>query len=283
LSRFVEEIGPGRPLDLLTPEDLDAYFYDLRQRNIRYADHAKRPPEQGKLSDATIYKHSKTIKVFFNWCIKRGYLQQSPARFLEIRRPDQNPAGKAATDTEVGEILGAARYKPRDWAMVLLLAQSGCRAGDVAGLHLADLELLDNSAIVRAGKGGKRRRIYFGPETSQAIQDYLEKRPDVEHDYVFVGVRGDPLTSAAVSQMIRRRCNDADLDRSLGAHAFRHYVVKKLLGAGRDPRIVRDYVGHTDVSVTMRYGAEVYDSELRDATREFSLNKQGDLRLSRTG
>ena len=91
------------------------------------------------------------------------------------------------------------------------------------------------------------------------------------------------MTSAAISQMIRRHCKDAGLDRTVGSHAFRHFVVKKLLRAGRDPRIVRDYVGHTDVSVTMRYGSEVYDPELRNSTNELSLTRQGDVRLSRTG
>ncbi len=283
LLPFVEEIGPGRPLELVTPEDLDAYIFDLRERKTRYAGHSKRPTEKGKLSQATIYKIAKTIKAFFNWCVKREYMTLSPARFLDVRQPDQHPAGKTATPHEIQEILGAARYKPRDWAIILLLAQSGCRAGDIAGLHLDDLELDQTRALIRKGKGGKRRWIYYGPETTRAILAYLDRRPAVLHDFVFVGVRGDPLSAPGISQMIRRRCVDAGLDRTIGAHAFRHFVIKTLLRAGEDPRVVRDYVGHSDISVTMRYGSEVYDSDLHEATKQLSLNKQEDFHIWRTG
>jgi integrase len=274
LTRFAEQIGPGRPLDLIRPEDLDAYVHELRSRTHRYEDHPTRPTEEGPLALATVHKHTKTIRVFFNWCVDRGYIRESPARFLVNRRPVRPLGqGKAATDAEVTEILAAARYKPRDWAVVLLLAQSGCRAGDIAGLTMNGLDLDDCKAVVD-GKGDKRRTIYFGSETADAIRAWLTKRPQVDHDYVFTSARGHgALKVASVSQIVRRLSLVAGLERSLGAHSIRHFVGMKMARMHVAPTIIQHYLGHSDVTITMGYIASVDEGDLRAAGQLLSLSR----------
>lgn len=272
LTRFVEDIGPRRHLDHVTPEDLDAYIADLRSQRVKYADHPTRPAVSEALSPATVYKWIKTIKAFFNWCVQREYLDRSPARFLSARRPARPLGqGKAAKPDEVGEILAAARYKPRDRAIALLLAQSGCRAGDVAGLRIDQLDLQSRSAVVD-GKGAKRRTIHFEEETAEALAAWLEKRPEVDHPYVFTSTRGrGPLTSAGVSQIVRRLCKTAGLDRTLGAHAFRHFVGMTLARNRVAPPVIQEYLGHSNIMTTMGYCAAVEEEDLREASRLLSM------------
>lgn len=152
LTRFVADIGPRRHLANITPEDLDGHIADLREQRVKYADHPTRPAISEPLAPATVAKWIKTIKAFFNWCVRREYLDRSPARYLSNRRPARIGEGKAARSDEVAEVLAAARYKPRDRAIVWLLVQSGCRAGDVAGLRLDRLDLSNCRAVVD-GKG----------------------------------------------------------------------------------------------------------------------------------
>jgi integrase/recombinase XerC len=276
LTRFVEDIGPGRPLELVRPEDLDAYVFKLRQQKGKYVDHPTRPTESGKLSSVTVYKVIKTVKRFFAWCVEREYLAVSPARFLTNRRPVRPLANsKAATADEVSAILSAARYKPRDWAIVLLLAQSGARASEVAGLRLDEVSLEENFAII-TGKGDKRRRILFGPETSAAIRDWLAFRPlDAEHDYVFTSTRGHgPLDAQGISQIIRRLCAVARLDRALGAHAFRHFVGMTLAREKTPLPVIQEYLGHSDSQITAQYLRSIDDEDLRTAQRKLSLTRR---------
>jgi integrase len=273
LTPFVDEIGPGRPLNLIRPEDLDAYVSDLLQRRTRYETHSRRRTERGGLSEATINKHIKTIKRFFNWCVEREYLDESPARFL-TRRPANRPfnTGKAATDDEVSAILSVARHKPRDWAIVLLLAQTGCRAGEIATLRIRDLDL-EQLKIVVTGKGNKRRVVIINPETAQALRDWLEMRPqDTDHDFVFTSTRGHgPLNAASISELTRRLCKLARLKRSLGAHAFRHFVALKLSRAHVAPTVIKEYLGHSSLTTTMTYLSSVNDGDLRKAGKLLSL------------
>lgn len=274
LTRFVADIGPRRQLTNITPEDLDSYVADLRGQRVKYASHPTRPAIGEPLSQATIAKWIKTLKAFFNWCVQREYLTRSPARYLSNRRPARIGEGKAARSDEVAEILAAARYKPRDRAIVWLLAQSGCRAGDVAGLRLDRLDLSDCSAVVD-GKGGKRRVIHFETETAEALIAWLEVRPEVDHPYVFTSTRGKgPLTSASVSQIVRRLCRTAGLERSLGAHSLRHFVGMTLARNRVAPAVIQQYLGHSNILTTMGYCAAVEEEDLKAASKLLSVKKQ---------
>jgi site-specific recombinase XerD len=268
LVRFVEAIGPERPLDLITPQDIDAYILDMRESRVKYATHRKRSPVNEPLSPATIYKRIKMIKTFFKWCVDRELLDLSPAGHLKNPRP-RRPLGqgKACTDDELEQILAAARFKPRDRALVLLLAESGCRAEEAAGLQMRNLELAQNSAVVD-GKGARRRRIFYTEQAADALHVWLEKRPSVEHDYVFTSIRGHGRLSArAVSEVIRRLCRVAGLSRRLGAHSLRHRVGLTFARRRVAPRITQHYLGHEDIHTTLEYYQDVDEDDLRAAGR----------------
>ncbi len=265
LRPLARAVGPDRPLANITPEDLDAYVLTLRRRTEVYVGHPLRPTESRPLSAASVYKHIKTVKTFFNWCQEREFLTVSPARFLTARRPGRPLGqGKAATDAEVETLLAAARFRPRELALLVLLAKSGCRAGEAARLRLADLQLEEHWAWVD-GKGGRRRKVYFDEETSQALARWLDQRAPVPHDCVFCSRHGGaPLTPQAVSEIIRRLCKLAGI-RSLGAHSLRHRVGLKFARARVAPRVAQHYLGHTDISITLAYYQDVDETDLFEA------------------
>lgn len=159
-----------------------------------------------------------------------------------------------------------------NWAVALLLAQSGCRANEVAGLRISHLDLEGYNAVVD-GKGDKRRVIVFGPESAEAIRARLAIRPvDADHDCVFTSTHGHgPLTARAVSQIIRRLCRVAGI-RSVGAHSFRYFVGMSLAREQIAPPIIKEYLGHSSISTTMGYCSAVEEQDLHDVcTRLLSL------------
>lgn len=274
LRRFVEAIGPERQLDTITSQDIADFVSDMQQRTTKYEGHSRRPTVNAPLSSVTVYKNVKMIKSFFKWCVDRGYLKESPADFLVNKRPVRPLGqGKACTDEELEQLLAVARFKPRDLALLTLLAESGCRAGEAAGLRIADLELERMSAIV-VGKGDVRRRIYFGEDTVQALRAWLERRPKAPHDYVFVSLYDNqPLSPRAVTEIIRRLSKVAGLKRLLGAHSLRHRVGLTFARERVAPRVTQFYLGHTNITTTPEYYQDVDDSDLRRAGRLLSLKR----------
>jgi len=273
-TRFVSAIGPERSLDLITEADIGEFIHNMRHQKTKYEGHERRPVVEEPLSPATIYKNIKMIKSFFKWCVKKEYLEKSPAEEVSNRRPTRPLGqGKAATDKEVSKLLEAARFKPRDFAIVQLLAQSGCRAGEAASLKIRDLDLENNEAYVD-GKGDIRRVIYFDPGTTEILRAWLAVRPRANHDFVFTSVRDNhaPLSPWAVSNIIRRLCRTAGLNRELGAHSLRHRVGVTFARKRVSPRVTQAYLGHTNIKTTLEYYQDVDESDLKSAGNLLSSN-----------
>jgi integrase/recombinase XerD len=265
LSRFINTLGPERPLDLIRPEDVDVFIQEMRFRDVKYADHPSRPIEREPLSTATVYRNIKMIKTFFKWCVDRGFLAVSPASHIHNPKP-RRPLGqgKAATDHELDRMLEASRYQPRNYALVMLLAQSGCRAGEAASLRIRDLNWQEHKALVYE-KGGGRRWIFFDEETCEALRVWLRRRPRGETNHVFVSEKGIPISAEAVSQVVRRLCKSAGLKRSLGAHSLRHRVGLTFARQHVAPRVTQAYLGHRDITITLSYYQDVDESDLLNA------------------
>ena len=192
--------------------------------------------------------------------------------------PDEPP--KALSHDEMRRILQAAQKHPRDYALVLFLADTGCRVGGLCSLCLRDLDIERRRAVVREkGKGGKRkaRMVFFTGITAQALKEWLEVRcpePGVEH--VFVGLRGrssgKPLTRSGVYQILKRIARSTGVNR-FNPHAFRHAFARDLLQNGADLSTVSQLMGHRDVQVTARFYARWSDEELASSHERFSQNR----------
>ena len=57
-----------------------------------------------------------------------------------------------------------------------MLADTGARLSEVAGLEVADLDLHGWGVAVVRGKGGKYRSLPMGPTTLKAVDGYLRAR-----------------------------------------------------------------------------------------------------------
>lgn len=70
-----------------------------------------------------------------------------------------------------------------------------CRCSDLVNMELSDVMLSDRSGFVtfRYGKGSKQRSVPLPLAARRALAAYLETRPPVKSNKVFIGERG-PLT-----------------------------------------------------------------------------------------
>jgi integrase len=127
----------------------------------------------------------------------------------------------------------------RDYAILLLLARLGLRAGEIVALSLEDLDW-ENGRISIRGKGGRWAQLPVPLEVGEAIADYLRKdRPRCSSRRVFIRERA-PLVgfanSIAVSSLVMRALRRAGVDSPRkGAHLFRHSLAGLYCeGAGGD-------------------------------------------------
>lgn len=156
----------------------------------------------------------------------------------------------------------------RDRAVLLLLARLGLRAGDVAGLTFP---VIDWSAgtIQVAGKSRREARLPLPQEVGDAVLIYLEQRPDVNDDHVFITTTA-PLrcfSYRTVSKIVKRAIDRSGIQAPThGAHVLRHSLATAMLREGVALPTISTVLRHASIETTTIY-AKVDVPLLRQVAR----------------
>ena len=220
------------------------------------------------LSPFTVRSYVRHVKRVFNFLEDEGRLEVNPAKGIKLSKATKNKRTRAISDEDILALLeateGDRNIDQRDKAIILLLADSGCRAGGVCGLRLEDLDLEQKEAFV-VEKGEAGSYIMFTDVTAQAILDWLAVRPGGKGEWLFVSFGSkNALSTNTLRQMLIRRGRKAGVTGPHNPHAFRHAFAINYLMNGGDLASLADILGHSDVEVTRRYYSRFTRRQLRE-------------------
>lgn len=171
------------------------------------------------------------------------------------RRDRSLPRGldRASVERLLSSCDSARRAGRRDYAVLLLLARLGLRAGEVAAMRLEDIEWRHGEIVVH-GKSGRRERLPVPVDVGDAIVSYLCDRPVSESRAVFLCALAPfgPVSSFVVSALVRAACVRAGL-APVGAHRLRHTAASEMLRAGASLREIAQVLRHGEVKTTAIY------------------------------
>jgi site-specific recombinase XerD len=192
-----------------------------------------------------------TSGTFLNWLVSEGVLDESPMLAVPLLKVHEAPApavfsAEAMRRLTAGTRHGAKRARTkwlalRDETMLSLLADSGLRASECAGLLVEHLNLPARQVYVHAGvaKGRRPRTVAFGFQTARLLNRYMRERDAQEFAFLpqlFIGQRG-PATYNVVRDAVRK----AGLREGvIGArpHLFRHTWAHDLKSQGVDTEVL---------------------------------------------
>lgn len=145
----------------------------------------------------------------------------------------------------------------RDYAILLLLARLGLRAGEVARLELDDLDWTTGQVSVR-GKGGHQTALPIPGEVGEAIAAYLRHgRPSSRCRRVFLRAKA-PIRgfggAQAIGSVVRHRLACAGVSGpTTGAHQFRHALAVQMLRQGASLPEIGEVLRHRHPQTTAIY------------------------------
>ena len=154
----------------------------------------------------------------------------------------------------------------RDYAIVLLLARFGLRAGEVAAIELEDVDWRAGLLLVR-GKGSRHDVLPLQVDVGEAIVSYLRRRPRCESRALFLRVtapRG-ALDRGTIGWIVREACTRAGLPR-VSAHRLRHTAATEMLRRGGSLPEIAQVLRHHELKTTAQY-AKVDRNALRALAR----------------
>jgi integrase len=145
----------------------------------------------------------------------------------------------------------------RDYAILLILARLGLRAGEIKALTLGDLDWQQGLMMVR-GKAGRYSQLPLPADVGEAIADYLQNsRPTAESRSVFLRARapaGTFRSECAIACIVKHALERAGIDAPRkGAHQFRHGLASQMLRQGATLSEIGELLRHRSPQTTAIY------------------------------
>lgn len=189
---------------------------------------------------------------------------------------------EAITTEDLLAMLRSCRRDPkpargmRDAALLALLASTGARRAELAGIELAHLDRGRNLVTIHDVKGGGTRTAVVHHETVGYLDDWLDVRgPGSGGLFCRVLKSGRVLPEAslggqAVREIVLRRREEASIEVAITPHSFRRWYVSSLLENGIDVFTAARLVGHRSAVTTQRYDKRG-DETLRAAVQQLPV------------
>lgn len=207
---------------------------------------------------------------------------------LPARQTRREPV--VLSSSEVGRIVGHLDQPFRLCA--LLMYGGGLRLMECLTLRVKDVDLERHEIVIRAGKGGKDRRVPLAVSAvgvlrrrlaelrrrwyrdfkagvrSTGLTPALERKyPNATRDwtwsYLFPATRTfvdraglrrrHHLHQTALHRAVVRAVREAGITKRVTSHAFRHSFATHLLESGTDIRTIQELLGHSSLKTTMIY------------------------------
>jgi site-specific recombinase XerD len=236
------------------------------------------------VSQDTFAAYDRVLRTFCHFCLQEGWINANPMDNRPRLRQDRNKLPDTFNIAEVDRLLATCDQGDvgvRDRAIMLLLLDTGMRAGEMCGLTADRLECAAGGGRIEIpallSKGAEDRVVMFCDVTADALGDWLFRRgPPDPGGWVFLAVSGRrtlstrPLTPGGLNQMIHRRCEAAGVEgHSHLCHIWRHTFAKMYVQGGGDLESLRRLLGHASLD-TVRIYLRFKTDELEDMHRQRS-------------
>jgi site-specific recombinase XerC len=208
----------GKPCLEVKPKDIDAFI-----------EHCQ---EQG-YSIGTVNRRLCALRSFYWYLAIQS--ETAPPNPVIPKRHFIRPGQRLPRDVEdqLIESLFVAITNVRDRAMFLLMLRCGLRVGEVRNLSLGDLYLEPASGSLPRlwlhGKGSYERVAYLSSQPLAALQAWLEIRPCVRDQAVFLNRFGKRLSVTGIQGRLARYCRKAGI--WITCHQLRHTFGRHLAEA----------------------------------------------------
>jgi integrase/recombinase XerD len=213
------------------------------------------------LAPSSISRHLGSLSTYYRYLVLEGLIADNVAKLMVAPALwDRLPTvlSPAAVERLLAAPNGSSRLGRRDRAALETLYATGCRASEVVGLRVCDVDL--RGGLVRCvGKGNKERQVPLGSRAIKALTAYLlHDRPVLvlrrpETAAVLVSKSGRPLTRNDLWLIVKRHSRACGLTFDVSPHTLRHSFATHLLAGGADLRAVQEMLGHVSIATTQIY------------------------------
>ncbi|MDA8850044.1 site-specific tyrosine recombinase XerD [Flavobacteriaceae bacterium] len=244
----------------ITSEDIQSFIYKMAKEI--------NPRTQSRLISG--------LRSFYDYLIFENYCTSNPLERIEapkIGRKLPDTLSVNDIDRIVATIDLSSPQGERNRAIIELLYSCGLRVSELTALKISDL-FFDEDFIKVTGKGNKQRFVPIGALTQKYInlyKDHVRVQMKIEtpfNDTLFLNRRGKQLSRAMIFTIVKKAAEEADIQKNISPHTFRHSFATHLLENGADLRAIQMMLGHQSITTTEIY-MHVDKSHLKEVVHKF--------------
>lgn len=240
-------------LDQITPQDINTYFFQLRER--------KKQRQTGALSTSYLHKHLQGIRRFSE------YLKQTGQGSIEIDLVLPEVKAKIPgilTIEQVKKLYNECERSPfglRDRAILSVFYGLGLRRSEAENLNAGDFIPGKNLLYVQKSKTGYQRYVPVTEEIAADLQSYVDEARmqivnpgsnKIDREAFFLSERGTRLTGQSMQSRLRQLLEKAELP-GVSLHTLRHSIATHLLQSGMSLQNIARFLGHRSLESTQIY------------------------------
>jgi integrase len=243
------------------------------------------------LAPATVRQAYRVLSMLLALAVRDGRLARNPADHVPLPRAHQREHVYLTID----QVDALAEAAGDERTLVLFLAYTGVRFGELAALRVQRLDLLRRRAAINEAVAEVRGKTVFGtPKTHQArsvpIPPFLlgelsalvsGKGPD---GLVFTAPKGGVLRLQNFRHTVWEPAVRAVGLDGLTPHALRHTAASLAIAAGADVKVVQQMLGHKSATMTLDIYGHLYGDRLDEvAARMDAARTKARTRTAATG
>lgn len=224
-----------------------------------------------KNNSATRARKCSVIKIYFKYLtLNTHQLSSNPAELLESPKATSS-LPKYLTLEDSLQLLRSVdgNNMERDYCIITLFLNCGLRLSELCGINLSDLS--GDGRLRVLGKGRKERIIYLNSACLDAIDAYLQVRPNDgipadQKNALFISRNKRRISNKTVQHIVYTFLDKAGLGgMGLSAHKLRHTAATLMYQQGKvDIRALKEVLGHANLNTTQIY-THLSDEHIKSA------------------
>jgi integrase/recombinase XerD len=215
--------------------------------------------DERKLTHKTIKDYFTTLSTFYDYLVIEEQAQRNiilPFRKRYLRRYKDGYDSQERKLISVEEMSGLVNsaLDPRDKAIMVLLAKTGVRRGELVRMDVNDIDWVNYSVTLKPTPKRSNRRVFFDDEAALLLRRWLRMRgklgPQTEALFVNYNDRGRLKRSGVYNSVIKyaerlglHDMSSSRLEDHFGPHCFRHWFTTHLLRNGMRREYVKELRG----------------------------------------
>jgi len=217
-------------LEEITPFDVERYKADRRKT----------------VTGPGVNRELALLKAMLNKAVLWGFARlENPVS--KVAYYPERTMERILAEGEAERLLAACGESLRP--VVLVALNTGMRKSEILSLRWRDVDFARRFIRVERSKNNRSRRV---PMNSAVLDELKRLKAKAKSECVFTQLRSPEVGLRCIRSAFLRACRKAGISE-LRFHDLRHTFATNLVMSGTDLVTLKEILGHSDISMTVRY------------------------------